>query len=167
MGNYLGEDRLEHHETPHQLIEELFSILERFYKEEITEYLESCAGKGRIVDYFNKPYLAYDIEKYTDRKDIKITNYLKEKIEYKKGRVAVINPPFNKGLKFVYKALEECDYVVCILSQNSILNLDYTKYWVDEIQLWRNYQFENTKVSVSLMGVRKRKEGDFYEFENR
>jgi len=166
MGNYLKDDRLEHHETPNELVVELFDLLKKYYKEDIVEYLEPAAGKGRINDYFDKPYLAFDIEKYTDRDDILIKDYLKTKIEYKPNRVCVMNPPFNKGLKFVYKALEECDYVVCILSQNSILNLDYSRVWTDEIQLWRNYQFENTKVSVSLMALRKRKDGDKYEFEN-
>lgn len=165
MANYRGDDRKEHHETPVELIEELFSLLTKYYDGEIVEYLENSAGKGRIIDYFDKPYIAFDIEKYTDRDDIKICNYLKEKIEYKKGRVCVMNPPFSLGLKFVYKALEECDYCVCILSQNSILNLDYSRVWADEIQLWRNYQFENTKVSVSLMALRKKRPGDKYEYE--
>ena len=163
--NYKGDDRKEHHETPDELIKEMFSLLTKYYDGEIVEYLENSAGKGRIIDYFDKPYIAFDIERYTDRDDIKICNYLKEKIPYKKGRVAVINPPFSLGLKFVYKALEECDYCVCILSQNSILNLDYSKYWAEEIQLWRNYQFENTKVSVSIMAVRKKRDGERYEYE--
>lgn len=163
--NYKGADRREHHETPDELIKEMFSLLTKYYDGEIVEYLENSAGKGRIIDYFDKPYIAFDIEKYTDRDDIKICNYLKEKIPYKKGRVAVINPPFSLGLKFVYKALEECDYCVCILSQNSILNMDYSKYWCDEIQLWRNYGFENTKVSVSIMAVTKKKPGQKYEYE--
>lgn len=166
MGNYLGNDRRELHETPHELIVELFDLLKRFYTDEITEYLEPAAGHGRICDYFDKPYLAYDIEKYTDRKDIQISNYLKTKIPYKKGRVCVMNPPFNLGLKFLYKSLEESDYCVTILSQNSILNLDYTKYWAEEIQLWRNYQFETTKVSISIMAVRKKRDGEKYELEN-
>lgn len=64
MANYKGNDRLEHHETPIELIDELFNLLKRFHKEEITEYLEPAAGKGRILDYFDKPYLAYDIHNY-------------------------------------------------------------------------------------------------------
>ena len=151
--------------TPDYLIDELFDILKRFHKEEITEYLENSAGGGAILYRFDKPYIAFDIVNETGREDIKECNYLKEKIEYKKGRVSVINPPFTKGLKFLYKSLEEGDYTVCILSQNSILNLDYTKYWVDEIQLWHAVMFGDCKVTITLMGVRKRKEDDKYEWE--
>jgi hypothetical protein len=165
MGNYLKEDRLEFHETPEELVNEMFEVLKRYYKDEITEYLEPAAGKGRIIESFDKPYIAYDIEPHTERSDITIKDYLKTKIPYKKGRVCIQNPPFNKGLKFVYKSLEECDYTVALLSQNSIVNLDYSKYWVDEIQLWRNYPFEKTKVSITIMGIRKRRNGDKYEYE--
>ena len=166
MGNYKGKDREEKFYTPTQLIDELFDLKDRFCDVDITEYLENSAGAGYIIDRFDKPYIAYDINNETNRDDIYECNYLKEKIEYKKGRVAITNPPFQAGLKFVYKSLKECDWCFTILSQNSILNLDYTKYWVEEIQLWRGYNFGDTKVSVCLMAVRKRREGDKYEYEN-
>ena len=163
MANYKEDDRKEAHFTPNVLIDELFAMIERNYNGEITEYMENSAGDGRIIDRFDKPYIAFDIESRRD--DIKECNYLKEKIEYKKGRVCVMNPPFAQGLKFLYKALDESDYVVAILSQNSLFSLDYTKVWCDEIQLWRKFQFENCKVGVILVACRKKTEEDKYEYE--
>lgn len=165
MPNYKLDDREEKFYTPKELIDELFLLRDKYCDFEITEYLENSAGGGAICDRFDKPYLAYDINPEPDRSDIKKCDYLKEKIEYKKGRVAIINPPFQKGLKFLYKSLEECDWCFCILSQNSILNLDYSKYWVEEIQLWRKYEFAGCKVSIALMAVRKKLPSDKYEYE--
>jgi len=166
MSNYKGEDRLEKYYTPKELIDELFLLKDKYCDVEIVEYLENSAGGGAIIDRFDKPYIAFDIKPEEHRDDIKECNYLKEKIDYIKGRVAIINPPFQKGLKFVYKALEESDWCFCILSQNSLLNLDYSSYWAEEIQLWRNYMFGDCKVSIVLMAVRKRRDGDKYEYEN-
>lgn len=165
MPNYKKDDRLEKFYTPDNLIDELFSLKDRFVDFEITEYLENSAGGGAICDRFDKPYIAFDIKPEPNRLDIKECDYLKEKIEYKKGRVAIINPPFQKGLKFLYKALKECDYVVSILIQNSLLNIDYSKVWVDEIQLWRNVKFDGCKVSIILVACRNKKETDKYEYE--
>jgi hypothetical protein len=166
MPNYLGDDRLEKFYTPKELIDELFILKEKFCDVEISEYLENSAGGGAICDRFDKPYLAFDIEPEPDRPDIKRANYIKEKIEYKPGRVCIMNPPFGKGLIFLNKAMKECDWCFCILSQNSMLNVDYQKYWIPEIQLWRKHNFIGTSVSICLMAVRNRREGDKYEWEN-
>lgn len=152
---------LEKHYTDDFLIEELFKILDSNYKEEIIEYLENSAGSGNILNYINKNrecknYIAYDISNETNREDIKECNYLKEKIEYKKGRVAVINPPFKKGLMFVYKALEECDYVCSILAATSLLSIDYEKYEADELIVYKNYNFGTCKNNILLVGIRKK-----------
>lgn len=163
MPNYKGDDRKEAHFTPDYLIDEMFDLLKRFYKGEITEFLENSAGDGRIIDRFDKPYIAYDIDPLRD--DIKKSNYLKEKIEYKSGRVCVMNPPFTPGLKFLYKSLKECDYVVSLLSQNSLLNIDYSKVWVDEIQLWRKTDFGTAKASIILVACRNKNINDKYEWE--
>lgn len=85
----------EKHYTPEFLIQKMWDILQ---EENIIaeEWLENSAGSGRMVDFLksksDKNIIAYDI--ITGREDIKECNYLKEKIEYKKGRVAFINPPF-------------------------------------------------------------------------
>lgn len=163
MGNYKGEDRLEKHYTPEKLIDELFDMKNRLCDVEITEYLENSAGGGYICDRFDKPYIAFDIEPEANRTDIIKSDYLKQKIEYKKGRVAIINPPFQKGLKFVYKSLEEGDWCFAILSKNSLLNIDYNKYYATEIQLYKNYDFGACKVGIILVALRKLREGDSYD----
>ena len=152
MSNYKGNDRLEKYYTPDYLIEEMFKIKDKYVKFDITEFLENSAGGGAICDRFDKTYIAYDILPEPGRTDIKQCNYLKEKIEYKKGRVAIINPPFIQGVRFLYKALEESDYVVSILSQNSLLNIDYNKVKFDEIQLRKNCKFGDTKVNIIIIG---------------
>ena len=163
MGNYKGDDRKEAHFTTDELIDEMFELLNKYYKDDVTEYLENSAGDGRIIDRFDKPYIAFDIESRRD--DIKECDYLKEKINYKKGRVCIMNPPFQKGLKFLYKALKESDYVVSILSQNSLLNIDYDKVWCDEIQLWRQYDFGTCKAGLIIVACRNKKDTDKYEYE--
>jgi hypothetical protein len=165
MANYLGDDRLEKFYTPTELVDELFIMKEKYCDVEVVEYLENSAGGGAICDRFDKPYIAYDIEPEPNRPDIIKADYKKLKLGYKPGRVAIINPPFQRGLYFVYKALKECDWVFCILSQNSILNLDYKNIWAEEIQLWRMYNFGKCKVSITLMALRPRREGDRYEWE--
>lgn len=161
MSNYKKEDRLEKHYTTDDLIQELFKYLDEFYPYEITEFLENSAGDGRIVDFikdkYKKDVVAYDIFNETKRYDIKECDYLKEKIEYKKGRVAIINPPFQKGLKFVYKALKECDCVITILSSTSILSIDYDSYDTGDIWLYKNYKFDNCKVSICIIGFKNKK----------
>ena len=163
MSNLKYKGDKEAHFTTDELINEMFNLLKKYYKEDISEYLENSAGDGRIIDRFDKPYIAFDIK--SRRYDIKECDYLKENIEYKKNRVCIMNPPFNKGLKFLYKALKECDYVLTILSQNSLLNIDYDKVWCDEIQLWRKYDFTTCKAGIILVACRSKKEGDKYEYE--
>ncbi len=162
MSNYKGEDRLEKHYTPEHLNVEMLEMLQTYHKEPITEFLENSAGSGRLIDYIKKEYkgipvIAFDIHNETHREDITECDYLKnKKIGYKKGRVSFINPPFQKGLKFVYKALEECDYCVSILSINSFLNIDYDKYDVDKIYIYRKVDFEGCNVSICIIGIKKK-----------
>lgn len=169
MSNIKQDNKFEKHYSPDILIEEMFSILERNHHEPITEYLETSAGSGNIVNHFIEKgvtYQAYDIYNETHREDITQLDYLKHKIEYKEGRVCVMNPPFTKGLKFLYKSLEECDMTVCILSANSLLNIQYDKYWVSECQFYKRFKFKECSVSIILVAVRKKREGiDFYEYE--
>lgn len=150
----------EKHYTPEFLIQKMWDILQ---EENIIaeEWLENSAGSGRMVDFLksksDKKIIAYDIINETGREDIKECNYLKEKIEYKKGRVAFINPPFTKGLKFVYKALEECDYCIALLSITSILNLNYDKYEaIGYIYYKQKVKFENANVEICIMLLKKK-----------
>lgn len=160
MSNKKLSNMNEKHYTSEELILHMNSILKDFHKEPITEFLENSAGDGRLIDWlkkeYNLPVIAFDIHNETQRKDIKECNYLKEKIEYKKGRVAFINPPFGKGIQFVYKALTECDYVVSILGINSFINLDYEKYEVDTIDIFRKYDFGSCKVTCCIIGIKNK-----------
>ncbi len=162
MANYKKDNtnKEEKHYTPEDLCNYMYDEVLKHYKGEITEWLESSAGDGRLIDFLkektNLPVIAYDIINETGRSDIKECDYLKEKIEYKKGRVAFINPPFGKGIKFIYKALEECDYCVSIMSINSFLNLDYEKYEVDTIDIFRKFDFGTCKVGISVIGIKKK-----------
>ena len=127
---------------------------------EAEEWLENSAGSGNIIDFLkeksNKNIIAYDIHNETKRSDIKECNYLQEKIEYKKGRVAFINPPFTKGLKFIYKALDECDYCIVLMSVSSILNLNWDKYEaLGYIYYKKNAEFDGTKVNICFMLLKK------------
>lgn len=165
MGNYRKDNMEEKYYTPDYMVEELFNLKDKYVDFEISEYLENSAGGGSIVDKFDKPYKAYDIINETGREDIIECDYLKEKIEYKKGRVTIMNPPFNKGLKFLYKSLKEGDYTIALLSQNSLLNMDYSKVWVEEIQLWKKVTFGSACVNIILVACRNKKEDDRYEYE--
>jgi hypothetical protein len=146
--------------TPLFLINKMWDILQE-ENIQAEEWLENSAGAGAMIDFLklksDKNILAYDILNETGREDIKECNYLKEKIEYKKGRVAFINPPFTKGLKFCYKALDECDYCIALLSITSILNLDYDKYEaIGYIYYKKSVKFENVNVDICIMLLKKK-----------
>ena len=161
MGNYKGEDRLEKHYTTEYLYNYMNQeVLKKYYDGNISEFIENSAGDGRMVDYLKSVYdqdvIAFDIHNETKREDITECDYLKTKIEYKEGRVGFINPPFGKGLKFVYKSLEEGDYCVAILSVSSFLNIDYDKYDVDCIDIFKNYDFGSCKTAICIIGIKKK-----------
>jgi len=160
MSNYKGEDRLEKHYTPQFLMDDMWEMFKTYSNGEPTEFLENSAGSGNIIDFLktksDAPILAFDIFNETGRPDIKQCDYLKEKIEYKSGRVAMINPPFQKGLKFVYKALKESDYCISILSVNSFINIDYDKYEVDRIWVYRKVDFGSCIVSICIVAIKNK-----------
>ena len=149
MGN-LKKGDLEKIYTPKSLTIWMLDLLKKHYKEEITEFLEPSAGDGAIIDvlkkeYSNIPILAYDIYNETNRDDIIEQDFFKVKLEYKKGRVTIMNPPFNKAGRFIKKAAEFSDYVVTIASTNTFLNLDYNVFDVDKIDIFKKYEFNNNK----------------------
>ena len=169
MSNLKQDNKLEKHYTGDYLLNRLYEIASTIPNTEC--YLENSAGSGNIIDNvikkFDKPYLAFDIFNETNREDILQVDYLKHKIDYVPNRVAIINPPFTKGLKFVYKALEESDWCIAILAHSSLLNLDYNKYWIipEEVELYENFKFEKTTVSIVILKIRKKTEQDNYEYE--
>lgn len=160
MANIKESNKLEKHYTPDILIDYCFKQLDTYYKDNISEYLENSAGSGNIIDYIKsnrkENYIAYDIFNETKREDIKECDYLKEKIDYKKGRVCVMNPPFQKGLKFVYKALKECDYVVSILSSNALLNVNYEDYTVDDLIIVKKADFSSVEMDILILCIKNK-----------
>jgi hypothetical protein len=102
--------------TPIELSKRLIDkTLEFIGIENITEIIEPCAGNGS----FSKQILnciAYDI----DSKDKTITqqDFLTLKLEYKKGRLFITNPPFGPqnflSVKFYSKCCDGGDYIAFI-----------------------------------------------------
>jgi hypothetical protein len=158
---------LERHFTPLYLIERMWEKVEMI-EEPITEFLENSAGEGAMIDFIKSktdtPILAYDIFNSTKRPDIIEADYLKTKIKYKKGRVVFMNPPWSKGTKFLKKSYDEADYFVCLLSANTLLNIDYEKFYLIEGEIHRRITFNDTtgKLDAFLCLLRKKKEGDTY-----
>ena len=150
--------------TPDNIIDFMYDLLEQFSVDfEITELLEPCAGSGQMIDrlkyhYQDVPIIAYDIENETKRSDIVECNFLKLKdLDYKKGRVCFMNPPFSKGLKFIYKSLEYCDLCVTITSSNSFMNLDYDKYILEELFFIKKARFsDGNDYGINIMVVKKK-----------
>lgn len=166
MGNIKKENKLEKIYTLEPLINFLFEKVNEHYKGEITEFLEPAAGSGNIIDFLKKkvdiPVLSYDIYNETNRGDIIQSDFLKQPIEYKKGRVCIMNPPFHKATKFIYKCLEVSDYVVSITGTTTILSLDYEKVEADEIfvikkqPFWNQIENREHLVDVSILCLRKK-----------
>ncbi len=87
-----------------------------------TEFLEPCAGEGVWLDTLQSrqphtPVKAYDLD--PRHRNVKKQDYLKLNLGYKKGRVAIGNPPFGRRGKlakqFINKLADECDYIVFLL----------------------------------------------------
>ena len=107
--------------------------------ENITELVESSVGNGVFLNSFEKLlpnvlYKAYDIEPEDDR--IVKQDYLELDMEYKKGRVAIGNPPFgdrgNLYRRFYNKSIEFSDYI-CFIGGIKLLNNSTQNYKFDLI----------------------------------
>jgi len=135
--------------TPKALTNHLLDLLSEYYNDDITEFLEPAAGSGAMIDViksrYHQPILAVDIFNETYRKDITQHNFLSLPMTYKKGRVCIMNPPFSKGLKFMYKALESCDMVISILSYSSFTSFKYDDYNCKLIELISKQKFSDGK----------------------
>ena len=164
--------------TPHKLTDFLIEkCLKPYFKDEITEILEPTAGSGDMLDRIKYHFpgvktIAFEIDsgQTNGRGDIMIEDFMDKKLfkkyglEYKKGRVTIMNPPFSKALKMMYKALEISDYVVCIAGQGMFLNIDYDNYIVDEIYYVKKATFLDGKdYTINMIGLRK-KEAEIDEF---
>ncbi len=100
----------------------LFSGLEF----EISEYIEPSAGSGVFLDYFDKPYKAYDIEPMDER--VIREDFLELDLHYLEGRAVVGNPPYGRCLslaqKFFRKAVGISDYIAFILPISQLNNIN-------------------------------------------
>lgn len=83
--------------------------------ENIEEYLEPSAGAGVFLEFFDKPFIAFDI--YPENPQIQKVDFLLTKLQYKRGRVVLGNPPFSHAKDFIQKGLEIADYVAFILPE--------------------------------------------------
>jgi 16S rRNA A1518/A1519 N6-dimethyltransferase RsmA/KsgA/DIM1 with predicted DNA glycosylase/AP lyase activity len=162
MGNYKkdGTNQQEFIATPEKLsryiIEESLDI---FGKENITEVLEPSAGAGDftkiIREYLSVDILQYDL--YPQSEDIIEQDFLKLKLDYKKGRICIMNPPFNKAIKFIDKAMLSCDYCSCICGMNTIINVDEYKYDYEKIFVIQNQPFiGGLKVDICIMFIKNK-----------
>ena len=97
---------------------------------EVSEFLEPSAGKGVFVNYLyttGKNVIALDIEPKVE--NIIQADYLTYKLEYKKGRLIIGNPPFGSRLslakKFYKKSIEVGDYISFILPISQLDNSSF------------------------------------------
>lgn len=136
--------------------------------ENITELVESSAGKGSFLNSFEKllpniPYQAYDIEPEDDR--IVKQDFLKLDLEYKKGRVVGFNFPYGTkntlSVQFYKKSLEFGDYI-CSILPISQLNNNQQMYEFDLIHSedLKPQLYSNTKVHCCF-NIYKRNENGY------
>ena len=84
-----------------------------------TEFIEPTAGSGVWLKVLppHTPTLAYDLDPRHPL--VKKQDYLNLNLGYKKGRVAIGNPPFGRRGKlakqFINKLADECDYICFLL----------------------------------------------------
>lgn len=126
----MGKIKLDKYYTSGELAEYVVKVANEVIGESnITEYLEPSAGGGVFLDWFDKPYLAYDIEPEDKLNRIIKQDYLSLDLPYKKGRCIIGNPPYGKGnytsVKFYKKSLELGDYIVFILPISQLNNNMY------------------------------------------
>ena len=93
-------------------------------EDNITEYIEPSAGAGVFLNYFDKPFMAFDIEP-EDARIIK-ADWRAVDIGYKPGRCVIGNPPFGNrntlAVQFYKKAVQVGDYIGFILPISQLQN---------------------------------------------
>lgn len=102
-------------------------------KENISEIIEPSAGSGSFSNQI-KGCLAYDIE--PEDENVMQQDFLELKLDYKKGRLFIGNPPFgdrmNLATQFIKKCYNEGDYIAFILPISQYEN-NYKFYEFDLI----------------------------------
>ncbi|MGM9745979.1 MAG: hypothetical protein ACI30H_03360 [Paludibacteraceae bacterium] len=125
--------------TSKKLAKELIDITFEVLTNEgysITDIIEPSAGSGSFSNQIN--CTAYDIE--PEDENIIKCDFLKEPIEYKKGRLCIGNPPFGNRNSLSIKFFKKCciigDYIAFIQpisKQCSSLEYDLSAYLNERI----------------------------------
>lgn len=102
-------------------------------KDNITEYIEPSAGTGVFLNYFEKPFSAYDIDP-KDKRIIK-ADWLSLELPYKKGRCTISNPPFSKKDEVLARAFSFNKPFALLMPVNSIQGKKRHKIFNNEIQM--------------------------------
>lgn len=104
--------------------EKVFEIL----GDEFSEIIEPSCGDGSFYHFHRKPDFGYDIEPEYNYDNIFSCDFLTHKIEYKKGRLVIGNPPYGRCLslaqKFFKKSVEISDYIAFILPISQLNNIN-------------------------------------------
>lgn len=137
--------------TNNKLAEYCFNKANEIFGENIIDsYIEPSAGNGVFINFFDKEYLAIDIEP-EDTRIIKC-DYFDIHKPYSNRCLIIGNPPFgNKGdlaLKFLKHSIKFADYIAFILPA-LYYNNTYTFYEYDLIhsELLINENFSNRKIT--------------------
>lgn len=160
MSNISKTNTLEKVYTPKVITNILLSHLKEIYHDDITQFLEPSAGNGAMIDVIKENYPNIKIESYDikpERDDIIEMDFLQSKLEYKKGCIAIMNPPFTKGTKFIDKALERAELVITILSSNTLFSIDYSKYDAKKITYMKAASFlDGKKYNIAIISLMKK-----------
>ena len=101
-------------------------------EENITDIIEPSAGNGSFSNQLE--CVAYDIE--PEHESIIKQDYLELKLEYRKGRLVIGNPPYGErnrlSILFYKKSIAVCDYISFILPIGQ-MNNNQTLYEFDLI----------------------------------
>jgi hypothetical protein len=109
----------------------IYPLLPLINWDNINSVLEPCAGRGIIVktirEYLNDidhrmPYIYdYDLDTGID--------YLSTSLG--KFDICITNPPYNRALEFIQKALNDCPTVVMLLRLNFLGSQERKSFWRD------------------------------------
>lgn len=124
-------------------------------KDNITEYIEPSAGTGVFLNYFEKPFSAYDIDP-KDKRVIK-ADWLSLELPYKKGRCIIGNPPFGSkntlAVQFYKKSIQISDYVSFILPISQLNNnqqmYEFDLIYSEDLGL-RNYSDRSLRCCLNI-----------------
>jgi hypothetical protein len=121
----LAKIDLDKYYTPKTLAEYVYNKTNKIIgKDNIIEYLEPSAGGGVFLQFFDKPYFAYDIE--PENQNITKQDFLKLNLEYKEGRCIIGNPPYGDrntlAVRFYKKSINLGDYIAFILPSSQYNN---------------------------------------------